>query len=440
MTPLWHNPGVAVAGGVWSDGRVRIIVFASGSRGDVQPLVALALGLQRAGHDVTVAAPGDFAGFVEGRGLPFHGFSAETREILSSDLGRSWLGHSSHRAMLELKLLTQMMKTVGLSMVDEVLPMVGAADVFVSGLLTVDGTDAIVRAGGGRHVLALLAPFAPSRAGWAGLQSPFPRSVIWNNRVAGQTMNWFLAKAFGSPGREIRRRLGLPRASRRDWSRLLVDTPTVVGVSPAVLPPPADWPEHIAVTGYWFLDGEPGYRPSAELEAFLAGGEAPVYVGFGSMSTHDAAGTTELVLSALARSGRRGVVHRGAAGLSSDELPDGVLLVDDVPHDWLFPRCAAVIHHGGAGTTAAALRAGVPSGAVAHMGDQPYWGRRIHELGVGAKPLRRHEATPERLAAMISTLVGSADLAARAAELGERIRTEDGVAVAVSAIERLSAG
>ena len=126
----------------------RIIVFASGSRGDVQPLVALALGLQRAGHDVTVAAPGDFAGFVEGRGLPFHGFSAETREILSSDLGRL-AGHSSHRAMLELKLLTQMMKTVGLSMVDEVLPMVGAADVFVSGLLTVDGTDAIVRAGGG---------------------------------------------------------------------------------------------------------------------------------------------------------------------------------------------------------------------------------------------------------------------------------------------------
>ena len=109
-----------------------------------------------------------------------------------------------------------------------------------------------------------------------------------------------------------------------------------------------------------------------------------MYVGFGSMSTHDAAGTTELVLSALARSGRRGVVHRGAAGLSSDEPLDGVLLVDDVPHDWLFPRCAAVIHHGGPAPPAPPAGPAYRPAAVAHMGDQPYWGRRVAELGVAA--------------------------------------------------------
>lgn len=415
---------------------MRILVFAAGSRGDVQPLVALGAGLQRAGHEVTVSAARDFAPFVEGHGLAFHGFSADLGDLLDSDLGRSWLGHSSHRPMLELKLLTQMVETWGLALVDEVLPLVGTADLFVSGVLTLDGTDAVVRAGGGRHVLALMAPFAPTRAGWAGLQAPRPTSVSLANLVSGWTMNWFLAGAFGAPGREVRRRLGVPQLSRRAFARLYVDTPTVVGVSPAVVPPPSDWPSHVGVTGYWFRDEPPAWLPPADLAAFLDGGEPPVYVGFGSMSTHDAGGTMDAILDAVRRVGVRAIVHRGAAGLHAADLPPEVLVVDDVPHEWLFPRCAAVVHHGGAGTTAAGLRAGVPSGVVAHIGDQPFWGRRVHELGAGAAPLRRHEATADALAGMVDTLVTSPALAARAAELGDTIRHEDGVARAVELIER----
>ena len=414
------------------------MVFAAGSRGDVQPLVALALGLQRAGHDVTVSAARDFRPFVEGHGLGFHGFSADVRELLDSDLGRSWLGHSSHRPMLELKLLTEMVDTWGLALVDEVLSLVGSADLFISGVLTIDGTDAIVRAGGGRHAVALMAPFAPTRAGWAGVQASRPRSVTRANLVAGQVTNWFLAGAFGAPGREIRRRLGLAQPSRRQRARLYVDTPTVVGVSPAVVPQPRDWPPHVRVTGYWFLDGAAGWEPDPGLREFLGNGEPPVYVGFGSMSTHDVDGTTATILGAVARAGVRAVVHRGAAGLATDHLPSGVLLVDDVPHDWLFPQCAAVIHHGGAGTTGAGLRAGVPSGVIAHIGDQPFWGRRVHELGVGAPPLRRHQATADALARMVETLVGSPGIAARAADLGATIRAEDGVSRAVEHLERVT--
>ncbi len=415
---------------------MRILVLASGSRGDVQPLVALAAGLQRAGHEVTVAAARDFGPFVQAQGLAFHGFSVEIRELLDSDVGRSWLGHSSHRPWLELKLLTRMVETWAATLVEELLSLAGTADLYLSGVVSVDAADALVEASGGRQVLALLAPFAPTRAGWAALQAPRPTAVSRLNRLSGWSTNWLLAGAFGLPGVEVRRRLGLPRRSRRDFARLFVDTPTVLGVSPAVVPAPADWPAQVAVTGYWFLDLAADHRPTPDLAAFLAAGEPPVYVGFGSMSTHDAGGTMTTILDAVDRAGVRAVVHSGAAGLAAEDLPDHVLVVDEVPHDWLFPRCAAVVHHGGAGTTAAGLRAGVPSAAVAHIGDQPFWARRLHELGVGAPPLRRHEATAEALAAMFDFLVATPGLSDRAAELGERIRSEDGVAGAVTAITR----
>lgn len=416
------------------------MVLTAGSRGDVQPLVALSLGLRAAGHQVTVAGPRDFRTLVEGYGLAFHGFPIETGTLLDSDLGRSWLGHSSQRPMLELRLLTQMVSTWGVALADEIVSLAGRADLFVSGVMSLQGIDALVRAAGGRHVLALLAPFAPSRAGWAGLQAPRPRAVSRQNSASTAVTNWLLAGAFRAPGAEVRRQLGLPRAGRRDFGRLLVQTPTLVGVSPAVLPRPADWPAHIDVTGYWFLDTLDGWAPPAGLTAFLGSGEPPVYVGFGSMSTHDREGTLDTILAALDRTGLRGIVHRGGARLHTDDLPPGVLLVDDVPHEWLFPRCSALVHHGGAGTTAAGLRAGVPSGVVAHMGDQPYWGRRVAELGAGARCLRRHELTADRLAGLLDTLTGSVPLAQGARVLGAAIRAEDGVGAAVAAIERFSAG
>ncbi len=415
---------------------MKIIVVASGSRGDVQPLVALARGLAGAGHEVSVAATSDFRGLVEGAGLGFHGFSIAVADLIDSDLGRSWLGHSSHRPWVELRLLREMVATWGVAIAHEVAALAGQADLFVSGVLTADGVDAVVRSGGGRHVIALLAPVGPSREGAAGLHAVRPRSSSVLNRWQGHAISWLMAGAFASAGAEVRRQLGVPLVGRRAFTQIYRDTPTVVGVSPKVLPQPADWPSGHLVTGYWYLDRAPGWRPSAELSEFLGHGPPPVYVGFGSMSTHDPAGTLEAIVDALAASGLRGVVHRGGARLQSADLPDGVLLVDEVPHDWLFPRCAAVIHHGGAGTTAAALRAGVPSGVVAHIGDQPLWGRRVWELGVGAKPLRRHQLDAPRLASVLGELTApsAGKLRARAAELGARIRAEDGVAVAVESV------
>ncbi|MEZ5094215.1 glycosyltransferase [Nocardioides sp.] len=418
---------------------MRITILASGSRGDVQPLVALGAGWQRAGHQVTVAATRDFAPLVTAHGLACHPFSVATDDLLASDLGRTWLGHSSHRPRLELRLLTEMVSTYGVALAPEIAALAGTADLFVSGVLSVDGAASLVEAGGGRHLVALLAPFHPTRAGWAGVQAPVPLAESWRNRASGQVMNWFLAGAFRATGDAVRRELGLAPGPRRSWARRLVETPALVGVSPTVLPRPSDWPEHVAVTGSWFLPDEAGRGLSEHprLAEFLAAGEPPVYVGFGSMSSHDSRSTTSTVLAALARSGRRAVVHRGAAGLADDvEVPSEVLVVDDVPHGLLFPQCGGVIHHGGAGTTAAALRAGVPSAAVAHMGDQPYWGRRIHELGAGPAPIRRHELTVASLTGLLDGL-SAPGIAERAAEVGARVRAEDGVATAVTAADRL---
>ena len=159
--------------------------------------------------------------------------------------------------------------------------------------------------------------------------------------------------------------------------------PILYGYSPAVIPPPADWGADVHVTGYWFLDPAEDWTPDAALADFLAAGPPPVYVGFGSMSSRNPEETANLILDALARAGQRGIIHAGWNGLQRSDLPGSVMMVDGVPFAWLFPRVAAVVHHGGAGTTSAGLRAGVPSVVVPFFGDQPYWGQRVADLGVG---------------------------------------------------------
>lgn len=423
---------------------MRITVFASGSRGDVQPFVALALGLESAGHDVVVAAPKNFRSHVEAHHLTFHPFSVDVDEVMRSEVGRSWLGHSSHSPALEVRLVAAMVGEWAEQMARESIALAGTADVFISGVMTLDVVDALVKAGGGRHVIALLAPFHASSAGAVGLQSPRPTGSSRLNRWAGTATEYALGYGFGSPGVAARRALDLPTGTiPRTGSRyrdVLRSTPTVLGVSPQVVPPASDWPAWVRTTGYWPLATPVEWQPDGELVRFLNAGEPPVYVGFGSMSTRDPEGTLATIVSGLRLAGRRGVIHRGGAELggvarNAPGVSDQVMLVDDVPHAWLFPRVAGVIHHGGAGTTAAGLRAGIPGGVVPHIGDQPYWGRRIAELGVGAMPVPRHQFTADRLALMLEQMSASTAVE-RARSLGESLRDERGVAHAVSFIER----
>ena len=215
--------------------------------------------------------------------------------------------------------------------------------------------------------------------------------------------------------------------------------PKLYGISPSVIPPPKDWTD-AQLTGYWFLDAASDWTPPADLTAFLENGPAPVYVGFGSMGSRNPAQTAALVLEALARTKQRAIMQSGWGGLGTENLPDNVHAVSSVPHTWLFPQMAAVVHHGGAGTTAAGLRAGVPSIIVPFFGDQAFWGERVTSLGVGPRAIPRKQLTADRLAQAIQQAASDQGTRQRARDLGERISSEDGIGHAVAAINDINFG
>jgi UDP:flavonoid glycosyltransferase YjiC (YdhE family) len=277
----------------------------------------------------------------------------------------------------------------------------------------------------GHYPFALMRP----RDWWTGWFNRFTHSI------AAQVF-WFFTRPFVNRWRT--RELGLdPYPLTSPFLDLLRQRPCCLyGFSHHVVPKPPEWGANVYLTGYWFLDAPQTWRPPDDLLDFLAAGPPPVYVGFGSMADREPAVLADIALDALRRADRRGVLLTGWGGLSSRDLPDTVFKLDHAPHDWLFPRMAAVVHHGGCGTTAAGLRAGVPTVVVPFFADQPFWGWRVARLGVGPAPIPRAELSAERLAAAIARATGEPGLRARAAALGERIRAEDGVACAAAAIER----
>jgi sterol 3beta-glucosyltransferase len=211
--------------------------------------------------------------------------------------------------------------------------------------------------------------------------------------------------------------------------------PVLLAFSRHVLPPPPDWPESVRVTGYWFLNEGQSWHPPPGLLEFLSAGPPPVMVGFGSMAGRNPARTTRIVLDALMQSGQRGLIVTGWGGLGISNPPAGVHAIEFAPYDWLLPRVAAVVHHGGAGTTAAGLHAGKPTVICPFVSDQPFWGKRVTALGVGPPPIPQRKLTAPKLARAIQQAVSDTAMRQRAAELGAQIRAEDGIASAVDFIE-----
>jgi UDP:flavonoid glycosyltransferase YjiC (YdhE family) len=210
--------------------------------------------------------------------------------------------------------------------------------------------------------------------------------------------------------------------------------PTLYGFSHSVVPRPADWGPEVELTGYWFLDRDPSWRPPAELEAFLAAGPPPICVGFGSMPSPDPAALTREVVGALERAGQRGLLLSGWGALEGVELPESVFALEAAPHDWLYPRVTAAVHHGGAGTTSAALRAGVPSMVVPFMADQWFWGRRVAALGAGPAPFPRRKIDAERFGAALRDLAENPRYREGAQRAAAALAAEDGVGRAVAAL------
>jgi sterol 3beta-glucosyltransferase len=320
-----------------------------------------------------------------------------------------------------------------------------------SGLVACQGSNLIVAGLGGfgvgvslseklgiPFIPAMLYPFSATRE-FASVLTPLSavRLPAWANflthRIAQQMM-WQTFRGADNKARSQALHLA-PAPSKGPF--LAMEKQTVLyGYSPQVIPLPKDWSETNHITGYWLLEAPDGWEAPADLVKFLATGPAPVYIGFGSMVNKKPEETADLVLEALRRSGQRGILSTGWGGLKKEALPDSVFMIDSIPHSWLFPKMAAVVHHGGVGTTAAGLRAGVPAIVTPFFGDQPFWGQRVYELGVGPRPIPRSRLTVNRLAGAIQTAVSDPRMRDRTAHLGELIRAEDGTARAVEILEQ----
>jgi UDP:flavonoid glycosyltransferase YjiC (YdhE family) len=412
---------------------MRITILVVGTLGDVRPLLVLGSGLTALGHQVTVATHELYAQEVRSEGMDFACIATNPVEVMQTSDGVDWL-RSQSNPVKAVRAMSAMLRPVLRPIFDDSWQACQDADALICSALCVHGWDIAERL----RIPCVFTPLFPIRRtrSFAAVHAPqLPLGPAYNllTYLAGQQISW-------QPFRDITNRwraeeLGLAPLPVWGARRLMgwLDVPVLSGFSEAVVPKPRDWPANHHITGYWFA-ASPAGEPDRAVADFVDNGAPPVYVGFGSMADPEPERLADVITGALRRTGLRAVVATGWANLPL-ETSDQMMVVDSVPHEWLFGRVAAAVHHGGSGTTGAALRAGVPSVVVPYFFDQPLWAQRVARLGAGARPLPRRKLTAERLAAALGEVVNDPATLDRARALSQRLRSEDGVARAVRLID-----
>jgi UDP:flavonoid glycosyltransferase YjiC (YdhE family) len=404
---------------------MHITILALGSRGDIQPYVTLGSGLKAAGHKIRFITFENFAALAAENSLDFHPIHGNAQELVVKAGANSLALIRSFGSLAESYAR------------DLSAPALGETDLYINQLPAgLFGFD-LAEKHGIPMALAAVIPLARTQAfplmGFPRLRLPGYNKATY---YMGEQMVWQMFRAVINRWRKQTlnlRSLPLTGYFGQLGTRQI---PLLNGFSPYVVERPADWGESIHVTGYWFPDDR-GWQPPPNLQAFIDAGSPPVFFGFGSMPVDDPQRTTAIILAALKQSGQRGILHMGWGGIGNQALPDTVFKIDYAPYNWLFPRMAMVIHHGGAGTTGFGLRSGVPACVVAFVFDQFYWGERIARLGVGPEPLRHAKLTVECLTDAIVLGVGNAPMRQKAAALGQKISAENGIDNAAQVIARL---
>lgn len=402
---------------------MKITILSTGSRGDLQPYIALGKALQHKGQYVQIATLLDFEDFVRAHGLDYFPVNGRLSSLLNSDVVAN-----AKKVDNPLKFI-QSFRELG-NIAGEL-----QSDLYNACI----GSDLILY-----HPGAAIGYFAAQKMGVpAVLASPFPMTPTseypalifyhfpqfggFYNKLTHKIFENIMWMASKNPTRKfwIDQFGKLPEDFSCPYRKQNSEKfPTIISCSQHVFANPKDWPDHIYNTGYWFLDEEPGWIPPPALINFLQQGAPPVYVGFGSVTDSNLANETiHLVIEGLRMAGRRGVLSLG--GQTEKYVAEDIFFLDDAPHSLLFPHMSVVIHHGGAGTTAAGLRAGVPSVIIPHSNDQFAWGKRVFELGAGSKPIPRKKLTAERLATAIRYALQD-EVRKAATNLGKKIQSENG--------------
>ena len=415
---------------------MRITIFGAGSQGDIQPCLRLGAGLKKAGFDIIIAAPQNFSDLVHGYALEFQPVRGDVQKIMASETGRDFMEKGRGNPIRSILAMRKMLKPIAFQMVEDVLETCRSADALITLAVFAPIGETIAEICGIPLILVEPTPMLPTgnfpAPGWP-IQSNLGRHI---NRFSGFGMLSIIWQWYRPFVNEFRKRFDLHPLTSRDFYRVLTSVPLLGAYSPSVIHHPTDWPKNVHITGYWFQEDLHGWRPSAELETFLNDGEKPVYVGFGSMAGRDPERIAEIVLEALAESSWRGVLATGWGGMNLQHVPENVFVLDSAPHGWLFPRMAAVVHHGGAGTTAEGLRAGVPSVIVPFIVDQLFWGKRVQELGAGPQPIQAKRLNVANLTETIQKSNRDAAIGQRAEAIGRLIRSEDGIGKAVKIISQ----
>lgn len=415
---------------------MNITIFTAGSRGDVEPCIRLAKGLQSVGYQVLLAAPQNFANWIQRHGLCFHPLRGDVQQIMSGETGRRFMESGGSNPVRSMLAMRKMIGPVAIQMAEDALEACREADALICLAVFAPFGKSIAEIRNIPLIHIEPTPLLPTgdfpAPGWP-VQRDLGRLL---NRLSGSIMLQMIWQWYSPSVNEFRKRCSLRPIHYAGLHESLRSSPLLGAYSPEVVPHPPDWSDRVHITGYWFPPEQSAWQPSEELQGFLDRGEPPVYVGFGSMGGRSPEDLAVIVLRALAQNGQRGLLLTGWGGMNVMNVPDHVFVLNTAPHHWLFPRMAAVVHHGGAGTTAEGMRAGVPAVVLPFIMDQYFWGNRVNALGIGPDPIPAQKLTVDKLSAAIHTATTDPKIRARANALGEAIRAEDGVANAVKIIQQ----
>ncbi|KAK4429517.1 Sterol 3-beta-glucosyltransferase UGT80B1 [Sesamum alatum] len=417
--------------------KLKIALLVVGTRGDVQPFLAVARRLQEYGHRVRLATHSNFRGFVKSAGVDFYPLGGDPRVLAGYMARNKGLIPSSPG---EISIQRKQIKAI----IESLLPACTEPDPITGEPFRAQAIIANPPAYGHAHVAEALGvplhifftmPWTPTYAFPHPLARVPQSAGYWLSYILVDLLIWWGIRGHINDFRKNKLKLP-PIAYFSTYHGSISHLPTGYMWSPHVVPKPTDWGPLVDVVGYCFLNLGSKYQPPEEFVKWIQKGAPPIYIGFGSMPLEDSNKTTEIILEALKNTEQRGIIDRGWGDLGTySKLPDNVFLLVDCPHDWLFPQCSAVVHHGGAGTTATGLKAGCPTTIVPFFGDQFFWGERIYQKGLGPAPIPISQLNIESLSEAIRFML-QPEVKSRATELAACIQNEDGVGAAVDAFHR----
>ncbi|XP_021284049.1 sterol 3-beta-glucosyltransferase UGT80B1 isoform X2 [Herrania umbratica] len=417
--------------------RLKIAILVVGTRGDVQPFLAMAKRLQEFGHHVRLATHANFGNFVKSAGIDFYPLGGDPR-VLAGYMARNKGFIPSGPG--EISIQRKQLKAI----IESLLPACTEPDIETGLPFRAQAIIANPPAYGHAHVAEALGvplhifftmPWTPT------YEFPHPLARVpqsagyWLSYIVVDLLIWWGIRGYINDFRKKKLKLA-PIAYFSTYHGSISHLPTGYMWSSHLVPKPKDWGPLVDVVGYCFLNLGSKYQPQEEFVQWIQKGSQPIYIGFGSMPLQDSGKTTDIILEALKDTGQRGIIDRGWGDLGHfTEVPENVFLLEDCPHDWLFPQCSAVVHHGGAGTTATGLKAGCPTTIVPFFGDQFFWGDRVHQRGLGPPPIPISQLSVENLSNAIRFML-QPEVKSHAMELAKLIENEDGVAAAVDAFHR----